>query len=701
MNKKLYLLPLAGLLLAGCSADDLAGIERQLPISLTAEVEDVDVSTRAGTSVLTSFATNDAFYAYFPSNVRVGSTTSASNTTFTFSGSTWSPATQPYFNAGASSATVHAYYPYVSGKQVTNTTSSFSVETDQSTDANYKKSDLMYATATINKGATGSLTFAHRMAKILVTANKGTGISKITAVKIVGGNRTINIATPQSCTLGSSLSNANSSTNITLYSNSSNTSNVSCAGLIPPQTINGNFLQIVTDQGTATYSLIDKAFASGQSYTFNVTVNAAAIGTTIAITNWANNGSVTVNPASANTWNVTVTSGSWTYNGAAQTPDYANITVTDAATGSTIPSNSSNFDIYGADNTNAGTAKLIVVGKGSYSGKSAETTFTINKATGSISYATTTAKKGVGDVFTNPLINTGDGAVTYSCGPAGVATVNASSGQVTVDALGSARITAIVTDGANYTYPSTMAYYDMDVLYNNMSSATSSDVRKVICSNGHIHADAYEAVRAGCVPSGVICYVGTAGSVDASSSTYKGLAIALENCSKDNCGYWEGDDYNEPWCSQKEEYCTSNYITNESTVINQKNGLTQTSNLVNHPTHTHHVAKSASSYNVPRPSGASVWFLPSMGQWNLMAKGFFNTYTSLSTSDNKTYCSVYWSNTLFASIGMKVFSSNLTSTEYDKSQVWSVSWISSQLNKSYKTILYSGGGTPFRAVFAF
>ena len=48
------------------------------------------------------------------------------------------------------------------------------------------------------------------------------------------------------------------------------------------------------------YSVTDKAFASGQSYTFNITVNAAAVGTTIAITNWANNGSATVNPTVVN-----------------------------------------------------------------------------------------------------------------------------------------------------------------------------------------------------------------------------------------------------------------------------------------------------------------------------------------------------------------------------------------------------------------
>lgn len=219
--------------------------------------------------------------------------------TFSYNGSAWSPATQPFFNAGTTSATVHAYYGKSggsSGTQVNNSTESFSVATDQSGDANYKASDLMYATATVQKTSpTASLTFAHRMSKILVTANIGAGVTNIQSVKIVGGYRTINISTPQSCTLGTSLSDANSSTNITMWSGTS-TSPVNCAALIPPQTIDGNFLQIVTDKGTATYSLSSKQFETGKSYTFNITVNAAAIGTTVAITGWTGTNGVTVNP---------------------------------------------------------------------------------------------------------------------------------------------------------------------------------------------------------------------------------------------------------------------------------------------------------------------------------------------------------------------------------------------------------------------
>jgi len=284
------------LLMAGCTEDTLDEGRGQVPISLTATVEcDSDaVYTRAGTGVLNSFANGDAIKVYFPSDVRVGSTTSASSTTYSYNGSSWSPATQPYFNAGTSSCTVHAYYP----SSHTNSTSSFSVQQDQSGDANYKSSDLMYATTNITKSnPSGSLTFAHRMAKIIVNATAGAGVRTITDVRIIGGYCTINISTPLSCTLGTTLSNAlSTSSYITMYSGGSSGS-ASCAAMIPPQSISGSLLQVVTNQGTATYSLpSSKSFESGKSYQLDLTVNATAVGTTTTITGWTESGSVTVNP---------------------------------------------------------------------------------------------------------------------------------------------------------------------------------------------------------------------------------------------------------------------------------------------------------------------------------------------------------------------------------------------------------------------
>lgn len=294
------LLPL--LLLTGCTAEEQSTAGAGMtPVSLTVSQSGM----RAGTAVQsTQFDANQSFYVYFPTNVTVGSTPTASHTTYTTSDASGNttPATQPYFNAGASSAAVHAYYP----STVTNSTTSFSVLNDQTGDGNYKASDLMYANiASLSKSGatvTGNLTFSHRMSKIIADVTAGTGVSVIKKVRIIGGYRTIDITDPLTCTLSTAaggLSDAVSDTDdgcVKMYENATGDSHVQCAALLPPQTINGAFLRVETDQGNVTYSLASKALASANSYTFNITVNAAAIGTTVAITGWSDNGNATVSP---------------------------------------------------------------------------------------------------------------------------------------------------------------------------------------------------------------------------------------------------------------------------------------------------------------------------------------------------------------------------------------------------------------------
>lgn len=290
------------LLLTGCTAEEQSTTGAGMtPVSLTVSQSGM----RAGTTVQsTQFDNNETFYVYFPTNVTVGSTTTGSHTTYTTTdaaGAT-TPTTQPYFNAGATSAAVHAYYP----STVTNSTTSFSVLNDQTGDGNYKASDLMYANiASLSKSGatvTGNLTFSHRMSKIIADVTAGTGVNVINKVRIIGGKRTIVITDPLTCTLSTAagdLSNAVSDTEdgcVKMYENATGADHVQCAALLPPQTINGAFLWVETDQGSVTYSLDSKALASANSYTFNITVNAAAIGSTVAITGWTNNGNATVSP---------------------------------------------------------------------------------------------------------------------------------------------------------------------------------------------------------------------------------------------------------------------------------------------------------------------------------------------------------------------------------------------------------------------
>ena len=84
---------------------------------------------------------------------------------------------------------------------------------------------------------------------------------------------------------------------------------------------------------------------------------------------------------------------------------------------------------------------------------------------GSISYATESVKKTTDSTaFTNELTKIGNGTVTYSSSDENVATVNASTGEVTIVGAGTATITATVVDSDTYTYAVKTASYTVKVL---------------------------------------------------------------------------------------------------------------------------------------------------------------------------------------------------------------------------------------------
>lgn len=89
---------------------------------------------------------------------------------------------------------------------------------------------------------------------------------------------------------------------------------------------------------------------------------------------------------------------------------------------------------------------------------------TPQKTAGSISYATTSVEKTTADeAFTNELTKTGDGTVSYASDNTAVATVDASTGEVTIVGAGTATITATVTDSDTYTYATKTASYTLTV----------------------------------------------------------------------------------------------------------------------------------------------------------------------------------------------------------------------------------------------
>lgn len=251
--------------------------ESNVPVSLS-------YSTVAAIETKAAQNLNEGTFASGESvKVRISNTGADSWTDYTFTtaaaGAMTAPDPAPYYPAGSQNIDIVAYYPATAG-------TSFSVATDQTADASYKASDLMFASITnqAKQSEAVNLAFSHKMAKLNVNITAGQGVSSITSVSILNVKPTVsfNQAT-------GAVGEATGSATTIAISNKG-------AAVIPAQTIDGELLSIVTDKGMATYSVSNKAFGAGQLYTLNITVNTLAVGTTTAITGWTSEGTVTVNP---------------------------------------------------------------------------------------------------------------------------------------------------------------------------------------------------------------------------------------------------------------------------------------------------------------------------------------------------------------------------------------------------------------------
>ena len=141
---------------------------------------------------------------------------------------------------------------------------------------------------------------------------------------------------------------------------------------------------------------------------------------------------------------VSLSATSYTYDGKAKEP-----TVT-VKNGSTALISGTDYTVSYADNTNAGTATAKVTGAGNYKGEKT-VTFTISKANAKLAFADSALTKKTTDAaFTNTLTKTTDGSVTFKSSNTKVATVNSTSGLVTIKGAGKATITATAAEGKNY-----------------------------------------------------------------------------------------------------------------------------------------------------------------------------------------------------------------------------------------------------------
>ena len=200
---------------------------------------------------------------------------------------------------------------------------------------------------------------------------------------------------------------------------------------------------------------------------------------------------------------------------------------------------------------------------------------------------------------------------------------------------------------------------------------SASEVGEIVCSDGLAYAAAdKDNLPTGVTAVAIVAYLGDAGSVDASSSTYKGLAIAMSNAN-DGSGCTWGD-----WGTY---HCVSE-SNDIATAIGYKDGISSTNTLTSdgHSSHYHEAATAAASNNgTAAPTGTSGWFLPSIGQWNLIVQGLASKKAgSAVTTDitkwdeNDTYKASNLNSVITDAGGTGFNGDYHSSTQYDGEECW-------------------------------
>ena len=624
MKRNSFLYAIAGIAvwgLASCSSSDNMHPEQtdgRVPVELTNNI--IGAVTRAATTLNESALTTGDI------TVR---TSEAYATAYTYTAGAEGAMTSTapaYYPAGGASIDIVAYSPANAND---GTSETFTVSADQSSDDAYIASDLLWAKVENKNSASGAvnIAFAHKMAKIIVNVTAGNGISTIQSITLKNIKRQCTFDYASGAV--SDVAEVSGATDVAVTTGGTTASSIGAA-CIPAQALIGDFIEITTDKGTATYRLSSaKPVSAGRYYTINLTLNLAAVGTTNTIEAWSDYGSVNILPTGGG-WTVSV-SGTYTYTGSAIVPAAADITVKDIS--DNIVS-SSDYGVYCDNNINAGEARIIVYGINSHGGSAATGTYTIGKKTGTIEYATTDISKRYGDAaFINTLTKNGDGTVAYTSSNESVATVD-SDGKVKITqgaTSGSTTITATVTPTDNFTFENPSVTYTLTVssaaytisqLKTDAGSGSGSEhLGYEVWSNGDlIHKDSgVTPTDANATKVGYVAYLST-NDVDTGVSGSRILVLSAVDV---------GDTTS--WGPTLR--CSSHTLSNNSSLC----GYSNTSTMVN-CANEHSAAQAAWNYSAAIPSGGATlahWFLPSYKQYEVMIAAFDPNVVN--DSNNKSF----------------------------------------------------------------
>lgn len=301
MKKNMIFAAIAALALTACSNDDEIKVGGDNAILLTSSLNVAE--TRAATDIQTS-----AFDAGETVDVYITENNGGNNpTTYpqpieysTAAGGALTVGTQYYYPTSGNGVNIYALYPATAA-----TDELFTIKEDQSTDANYKASDLMYGKPATNNPVSPSanavdIQFSHLLSKVTINLIAGANVTSLDGAKV----ELLGVKPSTTLTAGinghSITAASGDATPITVMTATETVT--SGSAIIVPQTLPEMFLQVTLDGATLTGKLASGApeLTAGYAYTYDITVNmrGGALEIEGSITPWDDGGtdSGTVNP---------------------------------------------------------------------------------------------------------------------------------------------------------------------------------------------------------------------------------------------------------------------------------------------------------------------------------------------------------------------------------------------------------------------
>ena len=300
MKKNMIFAAIAALALTACSNDDDIKVGGDNAILLTSSLNVAE--TRAATDIQTS-----AFDAGETVDVYITEHNGGNNpTTYpqpieytTGAGGALTVGTQYYYPTSGNGVNIYALYPATAA-----TGELFTIKEDQSTDANYKASDLMYGKPVANPVSPSAnavdIKFSHLLSKVTINLKPGANVTSLDGaeVELLGVKPSTTLtASKDGCSIAPASGDA---TPITVMTATETVT--SGSAIIVPQNLPEMFLQVTLGGATLTGKLDSGApkLTAGNEYTYDITVNVrgGALEIEGSITPWDDGGtdSGTVNP---------------------------------------------------------------------------------------------------------------------------------------------------------------------------------------------------------------------------------------------------------------------------------------------------------------------------------------------------------------------------------------------------------------------